>query len=58
MASSRHYILAVTLSLIVAGLAIRQRTRLQQTVRDKAQVHTWENEGGNTSASGDRAACA
>ena len=48
MTSSRNYVLALTVSLLAAGLAIRYRARRHEAVRDTTDLQTWENEGGNS----------
>ena len=47
MPSSRTYILALTVTAVAAGLAIRRRATRHEAATDKTELQTWENEGGS-----------
>jgi hypothetical protein len=47
MPSSRTYILALTVTAVAAGLAMRRRATRDATAAEKTQLQTWENEGGS-----------
>ena len=51
MSSNRTFVLAPAVTTVAAGLAIQRRTRAQEANRDRTQLQTWENEGGNAKAS-------
>lgn len=47
MTSGRTFVLAVAVTAVAAGLAIRRRARRHDAVRDKTELQIWENEGGS-----------
>ena len=48
MTSGRTFVLAVAVTAVAAGLAIRRRARRHDAVGDRTELQSWENEGGST----------
>ena len=47
MPTNRTYILALTVTALAAGLAIRRRATRHEAAADKTELQIWENEGGS-----------